>query len=388
LSGAASPQSSAELATLLAEVGAGPLLVAFRGRVRAPRPLLCELGECEAALVALGEERCVERRRSSIWLKDREPVRESVRKTQWTLQDDAGPGVQVQDAHRARGDALELVADVYLPAQMSTADASMAKDLGCRVVGSRLVERALPVGAWVTAVGEASLEGGGGTEKQPSIVLRSPGRGLGPSGGGSLHSPALWSPAKDQLLLTRHPIDVQILALQHQAQAVWRLAAALGLVGGCALGLLLWRRVASWTERRRMRRRLREARQRWRKTGRLGGSGRDGEEAAAEAQLAPQAMPWFPDRFFSCLGLSRSLALGSSRSSSASSLLLDEPCDLAPPSSSPDAREALCVACLDTRATHCFTGCGHLCACEGCVENMERCPLCRVESATVRVFVV
>ena len=49
----------------------------------------------------------------------------------------------------------------------------------------------------------------------------------------------------------------------------------------------------------------------------------------------------------------------------------------------------MCVICLESRRSHVFLPCGHLCCCEGCIPKANgQCPLCRQSiSETHRVFV-
>ena len=45
-----------------------------------------------------------------------------------------------------------------------------------------------------------------------------------------------------------------------------------------------------------------------------------------------------------------------------------------------------CVVCLHEEACVCYKECGHLVCCETCAAKMNRCPLCRRKSSTVRVY--
>ena len=54
--------------------------------------------------------------------------------------------------------------------------------------------------------------------------------------------------------------------------------------------------------------------------------------------------------------------------------------------SSNDAEQNdLCVVCLDSRCTHAFVPCGHLCICSTCAiqTDLQKCPICRVPSQHV-----
>ncbi|GIL72896.1 hypothetical protein Vretifemale_3175 [Volvox reticuliferus] len=45
-----------------------------------------------------------------------------------------------------------------------------------------------------------------------------------------------------------------------------------------------------------------------------------------------------------------------------------------------------CVVCLDRDSDIVFSGCGHMCVCNACSVNLQKCPICRVASRTIRVF--
>lgn len=51
-----------------------------------------------------------------------------------------------------------------------------------------------------------------------------------------------------------------------------------------------------------------------------------------------------------------------------------------------DQGEGLCTVCFEQRSDMVFTGCGHLCTCQRCSRNLDRCPICRNASNTVRVY--
>ncbi|GIL43075.1 hypothetical protein Vafri_857 [Volvox africanus] len=45
-----------------------------------------------------------------------------------------------------------------------------------------------------------------------------------------------------------------------------------------------------------------------------------------------------------------------------------------------------CVVCLDRSSDIVFSGCGHMCVCNACSVSLQKCPICRVASRTIRVF--
>lgn len=51
-----------------------------------------------------------------------------------------------------------------------------------------------------------------------------------------------------------------------------------------------------------------------------------------------------------------------------------------------EEREGMCVACREREAQIVFIPCGHLCCCEMCGRNLDRCPMCRSRSQKHRVY--
>ena len=46
-----------------------------------------------------------------------------------------------------------------------------------------------------------------------------------------------------------------------------------------------------------------------------------------------------------------------------------------------------CCVCLDAARTHAYASCGHLCVCEVCGIESDRCPVCRVQSAILPIYI-
>ncbi len=51
-----------------------------------------------------------------------------------------------------------------------------------------------------------------------------------------------------------------------------------------------------------------------------------------------------------------------------------------------DSSERLCVICLENRSNMVFQACGHMCTCNQCSSNLNRCPICRTRTRAIRVY--
>ena len=47
-----------------------------------------------------------------------------------------------------------------------------------------------------------------------------------------------------------------------------------------------------------------------------------------------------------------------------------------------------CVVCLEQATDTVFTECGHMAVCSDCGQLLDRCPICRTPSRTVKVYTV
>ena len=45
-----------------------------------------------------------------------------------------------------------------------------------------------------------------------------------------------------------------------------------------------------------------------------------------------------------------------------------------------------CNICMDSKKTHAFNMCGHLCVCKDCGDKCVRCPLCRTEGQLIKII--
>jgi hypothetical protein len=51
-----------------------------------------------------------------------------------------------------------------------------------------------------------------------------------------------------------------------------------------------------------------------------------------------------------------------------------------------DRERDTCVVCLEGQASIVYTACGHMCVCVGCSKALKRCPVCRTQSDSIKVF--
>ncbi|EFN51981.1 hypothetical protein CHLNCDRAFT_27288 [Chlorella variabilis] len=193
---------------------------------------------------------------------------------------------------------------------------------GSRSVGVRQVERMLPVGTMLTAVGELATAGG------KMLVLRAPRDGA--------------------FYLSRQPLPDVIASLQASSLACQQWAAAFTAVGASMLVAAATQHALTWVRQRRLRQRVEKAmRERAAAAAAAGGGGAAGAPAASAAE--PQ------------------------------------PADVAEAAEG-GARPSLCVVCLERPCATVFPACGHMCACSRCSHGLRRCPICRSRGAPIRVY--
>lgn len=247
LSTATSVDSLADLHQL---VGLVPLLIAVTGRVFADRTVKCELSDSEGAIVEYKEEQKSERRQSTYWYTDVVLLRDSLRETAWSLVDASGIKLPVVHGRMADGDVLQMSADVWVPSPQSGVIVAMAGQvMGNRPLGVRKVERFLPLGTVLTAVGELAA-----VPEQPGAfkgAVRSGGRVLvlrEPAGGGA------------PFRLSHQPLPELIASLQDSSRTCANLARVLAIVGTGMLAVSFAHRLWVWHRQRKMHARVERAR--------------------------------------------------------------------------------------------------------------------------------
>lgn len=315
--------SLAELKHLFALV---PLLVAVTGRVLAPSPLKCEMSDAEAAIVELREEKQSEQRVSGgVWVRNSQLLREVVREAEWGLRDSSSKReLPVQDGHKAQGDFLQTTTDCLIPERRAPLAQIADEVIGSRIVGVRRLERALPTGTMLTAIGELST-----AMDDPAAF-----KGAVRKGGMML---VLRPPRNGPFLLSRKPLPELIASLQTSSKAYQHWAVAFTMLGVSLLAAAGTQHALIWTRQQRMRRAAEKAlRQRA-----AAGSGAD--VAAASDATADGEQDG---------GIAR----------------------------------GLCVVCLERPCDTVFPACGHMCACSRCSGALPRCPICRSRAPAIRVY--
>jgi hypothetical protein len=285
--------------------------------------------------------------------------------------------------------------------------------VGQRHLGTRKTERFLPVGAIVTVVGELARFGGGGGGA--AAVAAEGGGGEGVGGGGGRFSILSSSPSSSKAaaaaaatttaaslpsLVVRRPVSGPFYvtslsprqlhaALAANARTCRALAACFGVVG-CVLiarkaARRLWLRHRQRQARERVLRaeaareqRLQQQRKaERRRRRRLERQQQQGPDAGSEAGGDATSKPL--------------LALDRGSSSSDDDDDADDEAtayggDLEKGGGGGDDEVGLCAVCLTNSSTMVFVKCGHLCACAGCAGSLDRCPICRARSDSIRVY--
>lgn len=310
-----------------------PILVAVTGRVWAKKPLKCELSDGDAAIITLSEDKKSETRSANVWLPDSSPLREVVKETDWAVVDGAGPfavQVPILDGRRASGDYLQTSGDQFVPTSDGLVEQVLGQLAGHKSLGVRRVERYLPVGTALTAVGELSP-----VVDHPAAfnnAYRSEGKMY-----------VLHAPAKGPFILSRRSFPELIASAEATSLMCGRLAVVFTAAGVAMLAVSTYRRVWVWYREKKMRRRVEDARRKRR--------------AAADTGTADTAVD-------------------NNGGGEAGQEGNDE------------GRRGTCVVCLNRESQMVFPSCGHLCVCNQCAgTGLDRCPVCRGRGRPIRVFV-
>jgi len=338
---------------------APPRLLALSGVAAAPAPLACELegtATIRAALTSFKEElHALYQLPNGRWVREAHTLRASSREAPgWGIGvagavGAAGGGepaappptvlVPVLASSAARSLPLAPVAETHTPAPASPTPLTLFDTfLGRRQVGTRRLEAALVVGTPLTVVGEVVEEAaaaGPGAAAAGEATTRRRGRPSQRRRAFTIRPP----PPSSGLpyLITTRPLDSVIAGASASAAAAVRVGGAT-VTAGLAIALL--GRAVRGLRRRLVARRAVAARAR---------------VAAARARAAAARA--------ACGG-------GGGEEGE-------------------EERDGLstCVVCLDLPADFCWTGCGHLCACERCAGRTgARCPVCRARGRALKVF--
>lgn len=282
---------------------------------------------------------------------------------------------------------------------------------GARPLGVRQVERCLPVGTMLTAVGElnAAVEHPSAFKvRRPSMTgRRQPSRVCGrarrcamwprmPASAASACTPAVHTllstrrallcaprgcdrqpsalpidrspqgavrrggkmlvlrpPRDGPFVFSRQPLPELIASLQATSTACQQWATVFTAVGATMLVAAATQHAATWLRRRSIRRRVEKALRQ-----RQAAPGQAGAAACAPGGAAGAASP-----------AAASSAVGQGSGDAGGGLA-----------------GGLCVVCLEHSPDTVFPSCGHLCACSRCAASLARCPICRSRGRPIRVY--
>lgn len=323
-----------------------PLFVAITGRVWCKEPIPCALSDQEGVIVELREEKKTESRASDVWLSGTEPLRTVIREKPWAIVQSAdavfgqqGAGaedlvmVPVLDGSHARGSYFIKSGEVFYPAEESIMQHVVAHVSGHRSLGTREVERVLPTGQLVTAVGELCRvvddpQGFEGAIRKDGnmIVLKAPSKNA-------------------KMFMLSSSSFPEIIDLYRGAAASTRVASLYFIaVGSTMLFVTCYRRCRRMMHERAFVKRFREA-------------------------------------------LKQKMATIEKQGNAASA----QPVEEETKSEDSIGMTGVCVICLDKRCTLAYAGCGHLCVCSGCSTRgsaQTMCPVCRTRGKPIVIYSV
>ncbi|PSC71423.1 26S proteasome non-ATPase regulatory subunit 10 [Micractinium conductrix] len=240
----------------------------------APRPYRSEFSDTDAAIVEVRKEKVFEKRTSNFdaWVTYGELQSESVRECEWALGDGSRVELPVVEGRHASGDYLQISGDRLYPEQRNVVVRAAQEVLGSRPVGMREVERMMPVGTELTAVGELSMAVEHPSEFRAAVrrggrmlVLKQP-RGNGP------------------FLLSRQPLPDVIASLQASSAMCQQFATAFTLLGASMLAAAATHKAVLWLRERRARQRFEKTLRERRAAAHAAGGGGGAAAAAAAAE--------------------------------------------------------------------------------------------------------
>ncbi|KAI8103037.1 hypothetical protein M9434_005825 [Picochlorum sp. BPE23] len=321
-----------------------PLLVAITGRVWCKEPVPCALSDQQGAIVELREEKKTESRASDVWLSGTEPLRTVVREKPWAIVQpaDAVFGQQgamaedlvmvpVLDGSHARGSYFVKSGEIFHPVEESIMQHVVAHVSGHRSLGTRQVERVLPTGQLVTAVGELCR------------VVDDPKYFEGAIRGGDGNMIALKAPSRNKkMFILSSSSFPDIIDVYRGAAASTRTASLYFIAAGSTMLLVTcYRRCRKMLHERAFVKRFREALK---------------EKKKKRAHVSEETQ-----------------SPNDAEEEDATSMA------------------GVCVICLDKRCTLAYAGCGHLCVCPGCSTRgsaRTMCPVCRTRGKPIVIYSV
>uniref|UniRef100_A0A061SG09 RING-type E3 ubiquitin transferase n=1 Tax=Tetraselmis sp. GSL018 TaxID=582737 RepID=A0A061SG09_9CHLO len=226
-----------------------PLVVAVAGRVWSSSPIKCEDESTKAAIVqTLEEKHFLKQLENGDWKFDKALLSKSTREVPWVLDDGSGFCLEIVNGQSASGLNLMTVCDHYMPIGRSLIRSATDHLSGIRILGIRRTERALPVGTYVTAVGElAAVAPRAGTEEP----------GTGPTGSGLvLRRPAAGEP----FYITTSQLPELVESLSSLSRLCKWFAVGFGAVGVYLIASQVAVTAAKEWRARRLRAQMRSAR--------------------------------------------------------------------------------------------------------------------------------
>ena len=140
-----------------------PALVAVCGRAGASEPLRSAHAPDVAAVLleSAAEHHFLKHTDAGDWVRDTALVSHALRETPFFVEDGSGPRLWLVGAATASGLRLATVYDGFEPSAKGALRSGLETLRGLRLLGTRTTERALPVGAALTAVGQAACAADG-----------------------------------------------------------------------------------------------------------------------------------------------------------------------------------------------------------------------------------
>ncbi|XP_009116974.2 E3 ubiquitin-protein ligase SPL1 isoform X3 [Brassica rapa] len=145
-----------------------PLIVAVTGSVASATPFKCQRSEMLAVILEETEEiQFLKRNWKFSWVQDTASISLPITKqVPWFLEDGTGR-VNVSGAETALGFAFTVGSEVFeKPEASSLLPGALAYLQGLKMLGVRRFEYVLPIGTWLTVVGEAVKDGSGNVRIQ------------------------------------------------------------------------------------------------------------------------------------------------------------------------------------------------------------------------------
>ncbi|XP_048597354.1 E3 ubiquitin-protein ligase SPL1 [Brassica napus] len=145
-----------------------PLIVAVTGSVASATPFKCQRSEMLAVILEETEEiQFLKRNWKFSWVQDTASISLPITKqVPWFLEDGTGR-VNVSGAETALGFAFTVGSEVFeKPEPSSLLPGALAYLQGLKMLGVRRFEYVLPIGTWLTVVGEAVKDGSGNVRIQ------------------------------------------------------------------------------------------------------------------------------------------------------------------------------------------------------------------------------